>query len=87
VFEEFDVLGEDELALLTRRFERMHENQVNSRRSSRVCFKCSKAGHFFAVCPKVNNQGKHKFRDKRKKSKKKDRGHGKKTRSREKMKS
>jgi hypothetical protein len=24
--EEFDVLGEDELALLMRRFERMHEN-------------------------------------------------------------
>jgi hypothetical protein len=24
--EEFDVLREDELALLTRRFERMHEN-------------------------------------------------------------
>jgi hypothetical protein len=24
--EEFDVLGEDELALLTRRFERLHEN-------------------------------------------------------------
>jgi hypothetical protein len=24
--EEFDVLGEDELALLTRLFERMHEN-------------------------------------------------------------
>jgi hypothetical protein len=23
---EFDVLGEDELALLTRRFERLHEN-------------------------------------------------------------
>jgi hypothetical protein len=32
--EEFDVLGEDELALLTRRFERMHENRVNSRRNS-----------------------------------------------------
>jgi hypothetical protein len=46
--EEFDVLGEDELALLTRRFERMHENQVNSRRNTRVCFKCSKTGHFFA---------------------------------------
>jgi hypothetical protein len=26
--EEFDVLGEDELALLKRRFERLHENQV-----------------------------------------------------------
>jgi hypothetical protein len=24
--EEFDVLGEDELVLLTRRFERLHEN-------------------------------------------------------------
>jgi hypothetical protein len=24
--EEFDVLGEDELALMTRRFERLHEN-------------------------------------------------------------
>jgi hypothetical protein len=31
--EEFDVLGEDELALLTRRFERMHENRVNTRRN------------------------------------------------------
>jgi hypothetical protein len=46
--EEFDVLGEDELALLARRFERMHENWVNSSRNSRACFKCGKAGHFFA---------------------------------------
>jgi hypothetical protein len=29
--EEFDVRGEDKLALLTRRFERLHENQVNMR--------------------------------------------------------
>jgi hypothetical protein len=72
--EEFDVLGEDELALLTRQFERMHENRVNSRRNSRVCFKCGKAGHFFAECPKVNNHDKHKFKDKRKKYKKKDHG-------------
>jgi hypothetical protein len=79
--EEFDVLGEDELALLTRRFERMHENRVNSRRNSRTCFKCGKAGHFFAEFSKVNNHEKHKFKDKRKKSKKKDHGHGKKTRS------
>jgi hypothetical protein len=84
--DEFDVLGEDELALLRRRFERLHENRVNMRRNSRTCFKCGKAGHFFAECPKVNNHDKHKFKDKRKKSKKKDHGHGKKTRSREKMK-
>jgi hypothetical protein len=36
--EEFDVLGEDELALLTRRFERIHENQVNTRRNTRTRF-------------------------------------------------
>jgi hypothetical protein len=45
--EEFDVLGEDELAILTRQFERMHENRVNSRSNSRACFKCGKARHFF----------------------------------------
>jgi hypothetical protein len=84
--EEFDVLGEDELAPLTRRIERLHENRVNMRRNTRTCFKCGKAGHYFAECLKVNHHDKHKFKDKRKKSKKKDHGHGKKTRSREKMK-
>jgi hypothetical protein len=49
--EEFDVLGEDELALLTRTFERMHENRVNSRRNSRTCFRCVKQGHFITDCP------------------------------------
>jgi hypothetical protein len=84
--EEFDVLGEDGLALLTRRFERLHENWVNMRRNTRTCFKCGKAGHYFAECPKVNNHDKHKFMDKRKKFKKKDHEHGKKAWSREKMK-
>jgi hypothetical protein len=36
--EEFHVLGEDELALLTWRVEKMHGNRVNSRRTSRTCF-------------------------------------------------
>jgi hypothetical protein len=49
--EEFDVLGEDEMALLTRRFERMHKNWVNSRRNTRTCFQCGKPGHFIADCP------------------------------------
>jgi hypothetical protein len=84
--EEFDVLGEDELALLTRWFKRLHENWVNSRRNSRTCFKCGKTGHFFAECPRLNNNDKHKSKDKRRKSKKKDHGHGKKMQSREKMK-
>jgi hypothetical protein len=55
--EEFDVLGEDELALLTRRFERLHENQLNMRRNTRTCFQCSMPGHFVAVSPeKVENK-------------------------------
>jgi hypothetical protein len=36
--EEFDVLGEDKLALLIMRFQRLHENQVNIRRNMRTCF-------------------------------------------------
>jgi hypothetical protein len=43
--EEFDVLGEDEMALLSRRFERLHENRVNMRRNTRTCFQCGKPGH------------------------------------------
>jgi hypothetical protein len=55
--EEFDVLGEDKLALLTRRFERLHENWVNMRRNTKTCFQCGKPGHFVADCPeKVENK-------------------------------
>jgi hypothetical protein len=55
--EEFDVLGEDELALLTRRFERLHENRVNMRRNTRTCFRCGKPRHFVTDCPeKVENK-------------------------------
>jgi hypothetical protein len=47
-YEEFDMLGEDELALLTRRFERLHKYRVNMR----TCFQCGKLGHFVADCSK-----------------------------------
>jgi hypothetical protein len=63
--EEFDVLGEDELALLMRRFERLHENQVNMRRNTRTCFQCDKPRHFIADCPeKVENKDGYKHKSK-----------------------
>ena len=63
--EEFDVLREDELALLTRRFERLHENRVNTRRTARTCFQFGKPGHFIADCPKkMENKDSYKHRSK-----------------------
>jgi hypothetical protein len=63
--QEFDVFGEDELALLTRRFERLHENRMNMRRNTRTCFQCGKPEHLVADCPEnvENKDGyKHKSR-------------------------
>jgi hypothetical protein len=48
--EEFDVLREDKLALLTGRFERLQEKTVNIRKTSRTCFQCGELGHFVADC-------------------------------------
>jgi hypothetical protein len=61
--EEFDELGEDELALLTRQFERLHENRVNMRRNTRTCFQCGKPGHFVADClEKLENKDDYKHK-------------------------
>jgi hypothetical protein len=63
--EEFDVLGEDELALLTRQFERLHGNRVNMRRNTRTCFQCGKPRHFVADClEKVENRDNYKHKSK-----------------------
>jgi hypothetical protein len=63
--EEFDVLGEDDLALLTRQLKRLHENRVNMRRNTRTCFQCDKPGHFVADCPKkVENKDNYKHKSK-----------------------
>jgi hypothetical protein len=51
--EEFDVLGEEDLALLSRRFECMYTNQKNARRSLSMCYQCGKHEHFIAECPEA----------------------------------
>jgi hypothetical protein len=48
--EEFDVLGEEDLALLSRQFERMYTNRKNAQRSSGMCYQRGKHGHFIVEC-------------------------------------
>jgi hypothetical protein len=51
--EEFDVLGEEDLTLLRRPFERMYTNRKNARRSSSMCYRCGKHEYFITECPKA----------------------------------
>jgi hypothetical protein len=63
--EEFDVLGEEDLTLLSKRFERMYTNQKNARRSSGMCYRCGKHEHFIAECleaMEVKPEHKHRSR-------------------------
>jgi hypothetical protein len=46
--EEFDMLCEEDLTLLSTQFERMYTNQKNTRRSSSMCYRCGKHGQFIA---------------------------------------
>jgi hypothetical protein len=51
--EEFEVLSEEDLALLSRRFERMYMNGKNARRTSGMCYRCGKHRHFIAEFPEA----------------------------------
>jgi hypothetical protein len=63
--EEFDVLGEEDLALLSRWFECMYTNRKNARSSSGMYYRHGKHEHFIAECPKameVKSEHKHHLR-------------------------
>jgi hypothetical protein len=51
--EEFDVMGEEDLTLSRRRFERMYTNWKNARRSSGMFYRCGKHVHFIVECPEA----------------------------------
>jgi hypothetical protein len=55
--EEFNVLREDELVLLTRRFERLHENRVNMRRNTRTCLSMFWTSNLPRGVPEVDKCG------------------------------
>ena len=63
--EEFEVLSEEDLVLLTKRFVRMYENRRSTRRNSGLCYKCGKHGHFIAEYPMADeNKVEYKHRPK-----------------------
>lgn len=47
--EEID--NDDNLALMSRRFTRFHDNLMNRNRSHNTCYSCGKLGHYVADCP------------------------------------
>jgi hypothetical protein len=51
--EEFDMLGVEDLALLSRWFERMYTNKKNGWRSSGLCYRCEKHKNFITECSKA----------------------------------
>jgi hypothetical protein len=63
--EEVDVLSEEDLELLSRRFKSMYTNRKNALRSSGMCYRCGKHEHFITECSEameVKTEHKHHLR-------------------------
>ncbi|WVZ80418.1 hypothetical protein U9M48_027891 [Paspalum notatum var. saurae] len=54
--EQLATLGDDELCLVSSRFQRAYDNRMSKKRGERPkCFKCAEIGHFIAECPNKND--------------------------------
>jgi hypothetical protein len=51
--EEFNMLGEEDLTVLSRWFEPMYTNRKNARRCSSMCYRCGKHVHFIVEYPEA----------------------------------
>ncbi|PUZ65810.1 hypothetical protein GQ55_3G255300 [Panicum hallii var. hallii] len=60
--EEFEVLSEEDLTLLSRRFGHMYENRKGSRWVASTCYRCGKMGYFIPECPENADKIDHKHR-------------------------
>ncbi|WVZ57960.1 hypothetical protein U9M48_008286 [Paspalum notatum var. saurae] len=65
--EQLVMLGDDELCLVSSRFQRAYDNRVSKNREERPkCFECGEVGRFIAECPNKNDyykKGKNYSRD------------------------
>ncbi|WVZ70432.1 hypothetical protein U9M48_019103 [Paspalum notatum var. saurae] len=65
--EQLVMLGDDELCLVSSRFQRAYDNRMSKKRGERPkCFECGEVGHFIAECPNKNDyykKGKNYSRD------------------------
>jgi hypothetical protein len=76
--EQYEIIPDDEIALLARKFLALHRFHEERRRSPRGCFECGDTTHFIADCPKrkkFNSSNKYNYNNRNDSS---DKGEGKK---------
>ena len=53
---QLEVIDNDDLALLSRRFTRFHDNRMNRNRGHNTCYNCGKPRHYAIECPEKFKQ-------------------------------